>query len=158
MIDLCQQPDVVPVAGSGKTLYAVRDEWRFEWWDILVIARPGYLFDGASIPRLLWPLGFTPDAPHRAAALAHDIGCEMQGLLVPGERWGTECEWVLLGSAVADDYQGVTHQLTHTQVHHMWADMLHQTQGQNPFGAWLKAKAVQYFGPRWKNKYPAPQL
>lgn len=42
-------------------------------YDVLIEVGAGYLFDGATIPRWLWPLAGAPmEPPHDAAALIHD--------------------------------------------------------------------------------------
>ena len=63
------------VAGSRHVLAA---DWRV-WGDLpdgrrfWITVRRGFVFDGASIPRLLWRLcGHPLEVPRIAAALAHD--------------------------------------------------------------------------------------
>lgn len=42
-------------------------------YDVEITVGAGYLFDGATIPRWLWPLAGAPmEPPHDAAALIHD--------------------------------------------------------------------------------------
>lgn len=161
MIRPDDQPDTIPVLERrGRTTYAVRREWRMEWQGILIIARKGYRFDAASIPRVLWTFtGFTPDSVHRAASLAHDIGCDARGRLVYGPDIGEEHRFVLLGTTDPGELNAEPlGQLADHQVHLMWAELLRATEGQNPLAAWLKGLAVRLFGPRWINTRPPPKL
>ena len=67
-------PSVTP---RSDGLYEVATSWQVSLQDgeteILLTILPGFIFDGASIPRVLWRLCGTPmDAPRVVAALAHD--------------------------------------------------------------------------------------
>ena len=58
-------------------LYEVASAWqvriRYRHEEAVLTILPGFTFDGASIPRVLWRLCGTPmDAPRVVAALAHD--------------------------------------------------------------------------------------
>jgi hypothetical protein len=72
-----QQPDVTPVFCTDKKLhnqcYLLESPYFFENQENKYTIPSGFIYDGASIPRLLWtPLGVTPDGIHRAATLIHD--------------------------------------------------------------------------------------
>jgi len=51
----------------------------------------GFRWDGASVPRFLWWLGFWPDGKHRAAALVHDFIYIYKGKL-PAEYFKAQYE------------------------------------------------------------------
>lgn len=65
-------PQCEPVVGSSKKARLVHD-WYF-WIGSKVYWIPaGYIFDGASIPRIFWTIIGSPFEPdYWAAALAHD--------------------------------------------------------------------------------------
>jgi hypothetical protein len=65
--------------GSGQILHR-----EFRWWgpfrrsNILVVASPGFIWDGASIPRAAWSFIGSPfRGRYQQAALVHDILYEM---------------------------------------------------------------------------------
>ena len=66
------QPDLRPIPGTET--YLLRAEWvcwlpfSGKWLTI----KAGFVFDGASIPRLLWSWAYPFDPNWVAAALAHD--------------------------------------------------------------------------------------
>lgn len=65
------QPLIVPLKDAGwlwgKPEYKVVVQWEWIWRGILILARKGYHFAAASIPRPFWGLlGYTPDGLHRA--------------------------------------------------------------------------------------------
>lgn len=60
--------------------YYIQDKERGEW----VYVPAGYLTDGASVPRLLWPL-LPPWGVYGQAAVVHDIVCEYLSISVDGE-------------------------------------------------------------------------
>ncbi|NOQ27982.1 MAG: DUF1353 domain-containing protein [Bacteroidales bacterium] len=49
-----------------------------------IIVNKGFRWDGASIPKLFWSWGFTPDGKYRAAALVHDFIYIYKGKLPKG--------------------------------------------------------------------------
>jgi len=81
------QPNIIPIS---NTLYLLVEDWRYEWEydsnisaEILVPA--GFIYDGASIPRIFWSiLGVTRDGVHRAASLVHDWIYTYDGRLPDG--------------------------------------------------------------------------
>lgn len=150
------QPLIVPVKDAGwlwgRAQYKVKIEWEWEWRGILILARPGYIFDAASIPRPAWSLlGYTPDGLHRAPSLAHDIGCEREGMLITGASIGRpEFKSVLLGdTTVKNTINNFAGQLTSAEVHKLWHDFLFATEGSRPSKNALMARTVALFGPRW---------
>jgi hypothetical protein len=81
------QPNIIPVS---NTLYLLVEDWKYEWEydsnisaEILIPA--GFIYDGASIPRIFWSiLGVTRDGVHRAASLVHDWIYTYDGRLPDG--------------------------------------------------------------------------
>ena len=150
------QPDARPLKDAGflwgKPWYRVQSEWELEYNGILILARRNYGFDGASVPRPCWGMmGYTPDGLHRAAALAHDIGCEREGMLLSGASIGRpEYAAVLLG----DTHSRITQstfagQMESAEVHQMFRDILDRTEGSRPWKNKTFHFAVRTFGPRW---------
>jgi hypothetical protein len=71
------QPNIKPIFCTDRQLsgqcYELQHPYYFETDREKHIIPSGFIYDGASIPRLVWgPLGVTPDGLHRAAALIHD--------------------------------------------------------------------------------------
>ena len=69
-----EKPIVRPLAGTD---YVLAEDYYFPatvgGWDVTVHVMPGFRTDGASIPRLLWPLFGSPYDPDIIAdAIAHD--------------------------------------------------------------------------------------
>lgn len=65
------------IEGIGGGLYKVVSGYSAEvvliGWRVVITIDPGYVFDGASIPRWLWPIAGHPlESPHDAASLIHD--------------------------------------------------------------------------------------
>lgn len=150
------QPLIVPLKDPGwiwgKPLYKVVREWEWEWRGILILARVGYQFDAASVPRIFWvPFGYTPDGLHRAPSLAHDIGCERKGMLITGAAIGRpEFQCVLLGDPTVRIGQSTfAGQLAADEVHELWHDLLFAVEGSRPRKSALMAWGVATFGPRW---------
>lgn len=83
------QPNIIPI---GSRLYVLADTWTYRWYpketldvESLITVPEGFVYDGASIPRITWSLfGVTPDGVHRAAALVHDWIYTFDGDLPPG--------------------------------------------------------------------------
>lgn len=69
---------------AGKPGYRLEEDWNFQVQTPVGIRAycipRGYLFDGASVPRLFWgfPFGYTPYGVHIAAALEHDWLCDVK--------------------------------------------------------------------------------
>jgi len=150
------QPDARPLRDAGflwgKPLYEVHAEWEMEYRGILILARKRYQFDGASVPRACWGLmGYMPDGLHRAAALAHDIGCEREGILICGDAIGRpDAPLVLLGDSTVKPTPDVfAGQMEDHEVHQMFRDILDATQDSRPRKNAMFHFAVRTFGPRW---------
>lgn len=150
------QPLIVPLKDNGwlwgRAKYKVMVEWEKTWRGILILARTGYIFDAASIPRPAWSLlGYTPDGLHRGASLAHDIGCEREGMLITGAAIGRpEYNCVLLGdSSVRITQSNFAGQLSSAEVHELWGDFLRATEGTRKTKNNLMARTVAWFGPKW---------
>lgn len=83
-------PNLEPVLfTNGREGYRLEAPWRYTWTVGDVERRlefpPGFLSDGASVPRILWSLtGITPDGLIRAAAFVHDCLYRFRGRLPPG--------------------------------------------------------------------------
>ena len=77
---------------AEDTLKVTTEPWAC-WWDYKGARRElsvpaGYLYDGASVPRVFWSLiGLRPDGLIRAASLAHDALYRAAGGKKP-EAWG----------------------------------------------------------------------
>lgn len=68
-----RQPDIAPISDSQ---YRLRENYVYEWMNDgrhnrLVIPK-GFVYDGASIPRVFWFFGLRIDGLIRSAALCHD--------------------------------------------------------------------------------------
>lgn len=68
------EPCVLPGGKAGRRLTR---SWRYRARDGTVYILPeGFAWNGANIPRLLWPLVFDPFSPDiEAAVLLHDFLC-----------------------------------------------------------------------------------
>ncbi|TNE28577.1 MAG: DUF1353 domain-containing protein [Bacteroidetes bacterium] len=71
------QPSITPVSDREYELDTTylcsfyRDKKKK--WHIELTIKPGFIYDGASVPRIFWSLsGLRPDGLHRAASLVHD--------------------------------------------------------------------------------------
>jgi len=93
------QPDIRPIA-DGK--YRLESTYRLRYEDgakrVVFKIRPGFIHDGASVPRLVWTIsGLRPDGLLRAAALIHDAlyqncGALPLGWIIPMRRPFTRSE------------------------------------------------------------------
>jgi hypothetical protein len=86
------QPNNVPVA---ERLYRLAQEYIYAWEKqtrtekataaARIVVPVGFLYDGASVPRVAWTLsGVLPDGLIRAAALVHDWLYRYKGRLPAG--------------------------------------------------------------------------
>lgn len=71
---LLRQPAITPIPDN---LYRLDDHYVYEWTLAGIrrrmIVKKGFIFDGASVPRLAWTIsGIVPDGLHRAGVLLHD--------------------------------------------------------------------------------------
>jgi hypothetical protein len=78
-----EQPDVRPV---GEVRYRLHDDYTYNWDDNGACFRiqipRGFVYDGASVPRVLWSVtGLRPDGLIRAAALVHDYFYRWDGVV-----------------------------------------------------------------------------
>lgn len=163
------QPDIVPIHDDrgGRLIYRLRDPWEWEWNGITLLGNPGFIFDGASIPRLARSIsGWAPDGLHRGASCAHDIGCKRKGVLIsgawfkrphiPAVLWGNPPDKPLnLDYVVPVPREYIVGQLTGAQVHAMWGDLLRSTEGTKAWKNWVLHSGVRLGGPRWDLQYPA---
>lgn len=78
-----EKPAVRPLKGSDYELaQAFSFRAKVGGWDVIVRLSPGFRTDGASIPRLLWPIFGSPYDPDIIAeAIAHDA--MYRGEIVP---------------------------------------------------------------------------
>ncbi len=99
-----EQPDNRPIGGG---LYETRLPIRYEWQDkaarFRLVVPPGFVNDGASVPRLLWTLaGLTQDGEIRAAAILHDFIYHHKGDPAAMEGWfvGAFDQWVVCNKPI----------------------------------------------------------
>ena len=81
-----QQPNIAPISTS---MYILVNTWTYSWsskdvYSSITIPE-GFVYDGASIPKIFWSIiGLAPDGIHRAAAIVHDWIYTFKGNLPPG--------------------------------------------------------------------------
>jgi hypothetical protein len=112
----------------GKPEYVLLEDYVAWWmgWQWTIPA--GYVFDGASVPRLLWGVtGYTPFGLHLEGALVHDDLCEQR------PWWCSSID-----AARAFRYYVLTG-------------------GTRESKAQVMYRMVRWFGPRWKRS-EAPHL
>jgi hypothetical protein len=62
---------------NGKAVYVTQCPILFKMGDQQTVVPAGFIFDGASIPRIFWVVpGFSPLGKHLWAACVHDFLCE----------------------------------------------------------------------------------
>lgn len=91
------QPLTIPTSEGYEVVVDYAYEWEAKDRKFTIIVPKGFVFDGASVPRILWTLiGITPDGLHRAAALVHDFIYRYDGFLPNGSFWeiGMNCELI----------------------------------------------------------------
>lgn len=96
---ILEQPHNVPVDGTKYNLskyrtYMLAHDWQVilerDGYAIRFTVKKGYMYDGASVPRIAWSIGgIRPDGLIRAAATLHDPVYEFEGKL--NNEWIT-CE------------------------------------------------------------------
>jgi hypothetical protein len=81
--------------GTGQIL--VREfRWHgpFRGDNVMIVASPGFIWDGASIPRVAWTLIGSPfTGTYQRAALAHDILYETHKAWISGREEYVSREW-----------------------------------------------------------------
>jgi len=78
--------------------------------DTWIVVQSGFRWDGASVPKFFWGLGFETDGKHRAAALIHDFIYVNKGKMPSGSMFST--------------YSGLTEQMQHGSFSRYDADRL----------------------------------
>ena len=89
-----EHPLNVPIADR---LYRLVETYVYEWeksvpgtelvHEYRITVPKGYVYDGASVPRIVWTVsGLTPDGLIRAAALVHDWIYDHKGHLPEGSQ------------------------------------------------------------------------
>ena len=73
------QPCMMPVFGRKLTTYQLARDFVVNWTGYRICVPAGLITDGASVPQILWSLGFPTDGLHRAGALVHDYLYALQG-------------------------------------------------------------------------------
>ena len=91
---MIKQPYNMPIDGRPHGLkrdqtYLLMAEYIYKWdkngETYRIVVPKGFIYDGASIPRLVWTLtGMRPDGLLRAAALVHDFLYEHKGKMPKG--------------------------------------------------------------------------
>jgi len=84
------QPINIPITlPDGRDGYILHEDYIYEWeqagdrWRFVV--PKGFMYDGASVPRLVWTIsGITPDGRIRAAATVHDEIYDCKGRIPDG--------------------------------------------------------------------------
>lgn len=75
------QPIIVPVPDTDR-FFRLHEDFILEWKQNRYFLREGFKTDGASIPRILWPIVGHPFQPRLlAGAILHDALC--QSNLIP---------------------------------------------------------------------------
>lgn len=106
-----EQPIIVPVALNRaqrrelgitrREAYRLEKDYTYSWMGPdgcfrRITVPAGLIYDGASVPRLVWTIsGITPDGLIRAAALIHDWLYIWKGLLPEGsyQKLGLDGHW-----------------------------------------------------------------
>lgn len=69
-----EQPKIQPLVSSGKNLYQLISDYRFTLWGTVFTVPRGFIFDGASIPRVFWTTTGSPFTPKFVLpGLVHDF-------------------------------------------------------------------------------------
>lgn len=94
-----KQPHNVPVSARGyKLAHDYTYQWKIGRESYRINIPEGFLYDGASVPRLVWTItGLRPDGLLRAAATVHDFLYEHKGYMPKGayQLWDDGMdEWV----------------------------------------------------------------
>lgn len=71
---MIEQPLITPI---NEREYRLEEDYTFKWvnkdWLEGITIQAGFIYDGASVPRVFWSLvGIHPDGLMRAASLVHD--------------------------------------------------------------------------------------
>jgi len=81
-----EQPADRPIGKNQKQdmIKQTTEPWQCEWmWNDVfkrLLVPKGYIYDGASVPRIVWTLvGLRPDGLIRAASLGHDAPFRSEG-------------------------------------------------------------------------------
>ncbi len=107
--EVIDQPLLVPRNNRGQFL--LKEDAIYIWEQKLpkttkltrckLVIKKGFITDIASIPKWCAIFGFTPDGPHRAGSVLHDLLYQLEGRLSIGDseydyfEWDTELnEWV----------------------------------------------------------------
>lgn len=83
---------------NGQEGYKLDENYPYSWYtkglQRIITVPEGFLYDGASVPRIVWTLsGVLPDGLIRAAALVHDFIYRNKGKL-PKNSYGSIIEGV----------------------------------------------------------------
>ena len=96
-----KQPIIIPVTHDGDEAYQVIEDYTFDAGGADEVIARGFICDGASVPRLAWPL-MPPDGLHRAAVLPHDWLYAGRGRLRDGgPLTRAECDAIMFRRMVA---------------------------------------------------------
>lgn len=76
------------VGDSTKRRWVLLENWIYEWekngQKFRLVIPAGTITDKASVPQIVWSLGFTPDGLVESAALPHDFLYHHKGRLPKG--------------------------------------------------------------------------
>lgn len=87
-----EQPDLRPFNNRGE--YELMEDAEYQWLDntpsdklptantpfqARLTIKKGFITDVASVPRIFWSLGYSPDGMYRGAALIHDLLYQLEG-------------------------------------------------------------------------------
>ena len=98
------QPKVIKIdERSKRPHFVLLEDYSYSWnidarhpetgdkfeLNTTIHVKKGFRWDGASVPKILWPFGLLPDGKHRAAALIHDFIYIHKGKLPSGSFTST---------------------------------------------------------------------
>lgn len=88
-------PDV-ELLDPRRRIWRLKEDWRIEEDDFILIIPAGFLFDRASVPRMVWSV-IAPDDLGTEGPLVHDFlyrcqGCPPEGTCWPPDRAFTRDE------------------------------------------------------------------
>jgi hypothetical protein len=108
------QPRNIPISADK---YRLVENYEYRWYsknsskDFRIIVPEGFIYDGASIPRVVWSIsGLRPDGLIRAAACIHDWIYRYSGKVPPAsyqfapDTPGESLVWSDCNESISRDY------------------------------------------------------